>query len=255
MSRLFRESSHILTLLRSRATVTRPVKKTKEKNNQVRCLSILAISSRRFFQCPVKPRLTRHISSVQHSASHVAVDTRLLTAMMASTSVSNDNPSGSLPSTLSSHPESTPRSPSLETLLFYHQDVVVPVPAGMVPLPPLPSDERPIKPERSMASSQQHRFYLSFVSTLPGLSFMPWNMWRPRIESHRGFPKPYRPDFRAPDNREQALKWWSDRLKNSTDRESPVRVLPPPPRPPVTVDGPHWWVVYVGRVPGIYDNA
>lgn len=211
-----------------------------------------------------------------HLSNRVLQDPALLAAMLASISVSPvvDPPRDSLPSTLSSQPDpphdsppstlssqpDTPKQPtsvgpSVDQLLYYHREPVVPIPAGMVPLPPLPSSERPIEPETSFSPSQPTRHYMSYVSTLPGLDFMPWNVWRPRIESHRGFPKPYRPDFRAPESREQARRWWSDKLSDSSRRESPVRVLPPPPRPQVVVQGPHWWVVYVGRVPGIYTTA
>lgn len=200
-------------------------------------------------------------SKTAQSIDRVVADPALLAALLASITVSSprDTSHDSLPSTLSSQPGPSPPSavttPSVETLLFYHHDPVVPIPAGMAPLPPLPTTERPIGPETSVSQVQPARHYISFVSTLPGLDFMPWNEWRPRIESHRGFPKPYRPDFRAPENREQARKWWSDKLSDSNRRESPVRVLPPPPRPEVVIEGPHWWVVYVGRTPGIYTTA
>lgn len=190
-------------------------------------------------------------------SNHLVVDPALLAAMLASVSVTSsaERPS-SLPPTMSSQSGSSQSTAgatqSVEGLLFYHRDPIVPIPAGMTPLPPLPSSERPSPPDFSSSSTQTAHYYMSYVSTLPGLDFMPWNMWRPRIESHRGFPKPYRPDFRAPSSREQALELWSGRLTSSNRRESPVRVLPPPPRPPVVVQGLHWWVVYIGRTPGIY---
>lgn len=147
---------------------------------------------------------------------------------------------------------------SVDALPFYQEHPIVPIPLGMVPLPPVHSAS-PARPPGSLGSStQQVKYYLSWVSTCPGLQHGTWEECRATMESHLGFPPPHRPEFRCLQTHEKALEIWAGKVSAQQSvrfgRSPSVRVLGPPPRPSVTLEGPHCWVVYVGRIPGLYNN-
>lgn len=130
---------------------------------------------------------------------------------------------------------------SVESLSFYHAQPIVPIPPGMEPIPVLSNTTFPSMPHEQVSTSTDINWYLITSGVNPGLHRSTWEEIRANIEVYRGLPNPFRPDFvrvRVP---------LAERLPR-------MRVLPPPPRPPVEREGQHYWVVYVGRVPGIYST-
>lgn len=133
----------------------------------------------------------------------------------------------------------------VEHLPFFHARPIVPIPPGLEPMRNVMSTSPASLPE-DVFGEEDHRprhWYSSSVSISPGIRWATWNEWRAIIEAHRGFPHPYRPEY------------------SRAVQEPPVdavtlttRVLPPPPRPAVYLDGPHTWVVYVGRRPAVYND-
>lgn len=130
---------------------------------------------------------------------------------------------------------------SLQVLPFYYAIPIVPVPPGMEPLPRFRYTEAPRFPIPDAGTRQQRAWYLCSVGVDPGLKWMTWESFRPSIEAHRGYPTPHRPVFRRVDG---------PLPSTITD----VRVLPPPHRPAVELEGAHFWAVYIGRVPGVYSS-
>lgn len=131
--------------------------------------------------------------------------------------------------------------PRLESLPFYHAAPIVPIPPGMEPLPSFNRTEFPLVPGEQTTINDTVQWYFASVAVNPGLHRLTWEEFRPNIEAHRGLPSPHRPD-------------WA-RVRGPLAATLPrIRVLPPPPRPVVQVDGDHLWVVYVGRIPGIYST-
>lgn len=129
----------------------------------------------------------------------------------------------------------------------------------MQPLPPFDHTAFPLRPDQRASGSDRVNQYMSTVSVNPGLQSATWDTWRANIEAHRGFPAPYNPEFhRIHGTEASGLDEWQAAVNAQHATPSghlpPIRVLPPPPRPPVLYDGDHWWVVYVGRVPGIYNS-
>lgn len=132
-----------------------------------------------------------------------------------------------------------PRS-SLQTLPFYHARPIVPVPPGMEPLPPFRHTAPPRYPDPDAASVVRSRaWYLCIVGVNPGMKWTTWDDFCPNIEPYRGLPASHSPVFRRLDG-------------SLPSNVANMRVLPPPPRPDVSLRGAHFWAVYVGRIPGIY---
>lgn len=130
-------------------------------------------------------------------------------------------------------------STEIQRLPFYHPAPIVPIPPGLQPLPPLRNTALPTRPYLSTATTSPTNWYIAVASVNPGLHRATWDEFRPNIEAHRGLPRPYRCEFQ--------------RLSGQMEDPFPaVRVLPPPPRPDVRIEGEHFWIVYVGRVPGFY---
>lgn len=134
-------------------------------------------------------------------------------------------------------PETTEVQPN--PLPFFHARPIVPMPPGMEPLPPFSHTKFPYSPNRYPSDNQTKHWYFSTASVNPGMHRCSWDDFRPEIEAHRGLPSPH------------GSAW------NRVDRAMPAtlpstRPLAPPPRPAVQEDGPHFWSVYVGRVPGVY---
>lgn len=120
----------------------------------------------------------------------------------------------------------------------------------MNPLPRLSPTRFPLLPEPWGSGSRERRLYLSTYSVAPGLKLSTWEEFRPLIEAHRGLPAPWDPSYsRITGSEAEGQDEWLQAIDQHL-----VRVLPPPPRPPVQYAGDHWWVVYVGRVPGIYTS-
>lgn len=120
----------------------------------------------------------------------------------------------------------------------------------MNPLPFLDDTEFPSLPRPWGSGSREQRLYLSTHSIVPGLRQSTWEEFRPLIEAHRGLPSPWDPSFVRIDG---SVAEGQDNWLLAIEQRQ-VFVLPPPPRPPVQYNGDHWWVVYVGRVPGIYTS-
>lgn len=142
--------------------------------------------------------------------------------------------SGGTHVTGNNHPATT-----LQMLPFYHARPVVPVPPGMEPLPPFRFTRPPRFPVPDAGTLLRRAWYICSAGVNPGVKWTTWEDFRPNIEAHWGLPGMNGPVFRRCDG------------PLPTSMPS-VRVLPPPPRPDVTLAGPHVWAVYVGRVPGIY---
>lgn len=124
---------------------------------------------------------------------------------------------------------------------FYHPQPIVPIPPGMEPIPIQSNTTFPLRPDEQTSTNSQVNWYFNSVGVHPGLHRATWDDFRPNIEAHRVLPRPYRPDW--------------GRVRTPLPETLPrIRVLPPPPRPPVQREGDHYWVVYVGRIPGIYST-
>lgn len=129
----------------------------------------------------------------------------------------------------------------VDQLPFYHQRPLVPIPPGLQPLPSFPRTKFPRLPSEILGSSSVKSWYLSTVGINPGLHRATWEEYRADIEAHRGLPEPYCPVYH--------------RVNGPLPSQlTQLVVLPPPPRPEVRIHGSYYWVVYAGRVPGIYDD-
>lgn len=132
------------------------------------------------------------------------------------------------------------RRTSLDVLPFYHARPIVPIPPGMEPIPALRQTRAPHFPAPDVGTPSRRAWYLCSVGVNPGIKWTTWADFCPNIEAYRGLPAPYSPVFRRVDGP----------LPSAI---TSIRVLPPPPRPSVELVGVvHVWVVYVGRVPGVY---
>ncbi|EIM82092.1 uncharacterized protein STEHIDRAFT_124898 [Stereum hirsutum FP-91666 SS1] len=199
------------------------------------------------------------------SSSNITSPTRpQLTQPQLSTARSPSTPTAAPSSARygSNTPSSSSRSPApadVSSLPWYHQHPIVPIPPGMQPLPPFDHTVFPLRPDECASGSGQINQYISTVSVNPGIQSATWDTWRANIEAHQGFPSPYNPEFhRVHDTTASGLDEWQRAVNSQHETPlghlPPIRVLPPPPRPPVQYYGSHWWVVYVGRVPGIYSS-
>lgn len=157
--------------------------------------------------------------------------TMTMTSTMTSPHVPASQTASTLPSSLVNQVNSIP---------FYHEHPIVPFPPGLRPLPSFSYTRPPLPPSRA-SDGQSYNWYFGTAAVNPGLQRATWDEWRANIEAHRGLPPPWGPVF--------------NRVERPVSGDfPPTRVLPPPPRPPVRVDGPHFWTVYVGRVPGVYNT-
>lgn len=175
-------------------------------------------------------------SHAQGTTSASDSNSNTLTVSMTSTFTSSQTP------TIQGTPATSSNAPSnqVNQLPFFHERPIVPFPPGLRPLPPFPHTRFPLLPGRA-PDGQPHNWYFGTAAVNPGLQRGTWDEWRPNIEAHRGLPHPWCPVF--------------NKIERSISGEfPPTRVLPPPPRPPVRAEGSHFWAVYVGRVPGVYDT-
>lgn len=119
-----------------------------------------------------------------------------------------------------------------------------------------------LRPDQVASTSTERRLYVALASSAPGLYHAIWQEFRVHIEPWRKLPGLHRSYFEVVNGTKQdAIVKWAECLwefKNPTpDCEDwkRLRILPPPPRPTVEVRGPHVWVVYIGREPGLYRTA
>lgn len=135
----------------------------------------------------------------------------------------------------------SPALTRVDQLPFYRRYPIVPILDGLSPLPPFPSTKFPRLPSESFSTSTSKSWYFTTRGINPGLQRATWEEYRANMEAHLGLPEPYCPNYY--------------RVSNKLPPQlAQIAVLPPPPRPQVQLSGPHFWVVYSGRAPGIYDN-
>lgn len=138
-----------------------------------------------------------------------------------------------------------PTSPTftrVEQLPFYRRLPIVPIPSPLEPIQSFRGRTTfPRLPTEHFSTSTSKSWYFTRVGINPGLHRATWEEYRANIEAHLGLPEPYCPHYYRVEGR----------LPPQLAR---LTVLPPPPRPEVLLNAPHFWVVYVGRVPGVYDD-
>lgn len=130
---------------------------------------------------------------------------------------------------------------SVESLPFYHSRPIVPMTPGTEPLPVFSRTTFPLLPDEQTDTNQNLVWYFASVAINPGLHRGTWEEFRANVEAHRGLPQPYSPI-------------WQRVRSPLSEPLARIRILPPPPRPAVRLDGQHHWAVYVGRLPGIYST-